>query len=245
MDFSFLPHDVMEHIWNMKVKEEKLDKAEASRNKNYKLVLKELRQRSYPIVSSAEEGSDDDELYLWSKYSEYMMGEEDDLVDEDGEPIQGLDLDEWTTLYKEENDFHWEKRCLSIIDAIILTDEYEGPDWEGSYHMCIVVRIMGTEILKEIKTLKEAQDKYIKRWKEDFLNYDNSLHYGARLDFIKQMGYEDAPLHMKWHHLRKTNEEGFGGRMEKSFEKAEENNNQLQNFLGPAFFLQSDSDEEP
>ena len=106
--------------------------------------------------------------------------------------------------------------------------------------MCVVVRIMGTEILKEIKIHKEEQDKYIKVMKEDFLNYDNSLHYGAQLDFIKQMGYEDAPLHMKWARLRKTKEEGFGGRMEKNHNFDDENEHE-----GPLPFLQSESDEEP
>ena len=45
---------------------------------------------------------------------------------------------------------------------------------------------------------------------------------------------------MKWARLRKTKEEGFGGRMEKNHNFDDENEHE-----GPLPFLQSDSDEEP
>ena len=71
VSFSDLSHDIMEMIWNEKVKIEKLDKAEESARRNYPLVLDELRdvvnRRLYGVYMTYEE---------WDKYG---MGKGGDL----------------------------------------------------------------------------------------------------------------------------------------------------------------------
>lgn len=198
MDFSMLSHDIMEQIWNEKVKIEKLEKAEKSAKKGFPLVIKELKKVSM---------KDTDIIDTEENYNEYGMGEGSNIYAECADELNLPD-----SQYTEEEEdamiasYIEEKNIVPIIN----NDRYNNPFIE--YFQIF----MNDKILKRIKKNRRVLARKIREAKQ--WDFQTDKHIFSILSVIRDRGYTDAPLEDRFYFLRPTAQYGFGGHMNTDIE---------------------------
>jgi hypothetical protein len=194
-----LSHDIMEIIWNEKVKMEKLEKAEKSAKRGFPWVMKELKSvsmRDTDIIDSLENyntfGMEDgsniyeyvaNELNLPD--SQYTQEEEDDMVAE----------------YIEENNI-FPFITTNLCHNIVFVEYYK---LKNSDEMLKIINRRKRSALNSIRNRKQ--------WE-----FQKDKHIFRTLSIIRDRGYIDAPLEDKFYFLRPTAQYGFGGHMNTDIE---------------------------
>lgn len=188
-----LSHDIMEKIWNEKVKMEKLEKAEKSARSGFPRVMKELKSISW---------RDTDVVDTLENYNTFGMG--------DGSAIYAeTSWDVPDNLTPEEEDAFILSYIAENIVPIINTDN-------NTPFVEYFKIFRNDEILKIIKRRKRGALNSIRNKKQ--WHFQTDEHIFSPLSIIRNRCYEDAPLEDKFYFLRPTAEYGFGGHMNTDIE---------------------------
>ena len=204
--------DIFAMIWSEKTKIEYGEKVEKMAKKQFPRVMNELKNMSLKLIDSEDglggmEYENELEHYINCCWNIWL---DEEIMNINGVSQIYYNIEDLAGYLSEEDytkKWYYENNPVLVED---IREEYE-PYYNGQYENTKYYYTITEDVNEKfinINRKKEDLEQYIYDTKEDF-GYNG---IGCYLYNIVVRGYENAPLHMKHIYLRKTDEEGFGGR---------------------------------